>query len=368
MVFLAAVAAMILVQGVALLPTPLEKAVSSGQVDPEELKPGEGEVVLAPGIPKDQLPDYTVEDFQYVSTQGNLKQWRLVANKANMFNSLRVVHAQKIRALLFNPTGEPTVVTGREAKYFVDERDLEVFGDVVTQFPDGFSTKSEYLRYQPGPRIIQIPETYAVHGESDEDGDSDQTLDFDSMGMHYPMNANEVLLPRNVKAIMRQGSKKTDSNVGVEDETEIRSDKCIMDRNAHIAHFTMYPERPVDKRFVRITQPELFAKSRKADLHYGDFKDVVNYLTATEDVLMEEVDPETEELRYSTGGRADFDSRKKLVILSEFPQVYQDDDTITGDVILMHRETGMVEVEHGNAFNSGTENKPKEKKPAKPSK
>jgi LPS export ABC transporter protein LptC len=342
----------ILIQGIAFMPTPLERPFAVAQVDPEELKPKQNEAVLAPGVPKDQIPDYTVEDFEYISTQGNQKQWRLVAKKANMFNNLRVVHAQQIVAYLFNPGSEPTVVTGKEAKYFVDDRDLEVFGDVVSKFPDGFSTRSEYLRYQPKDRLIRIPEKYAVHGESTGE-ESDQTLDFDSLGMIYPMKENEVLLPRSVRAIMKQGQKKTESNKGVEDETEIRSDRCVMNRNKNIAYFTMYPTRPVAERFVRITQPDLFAKSRKADLHYGNFSDVVHYMTAREDVLLQEVDPDTQELRYATGGRADFDSRKKLVILSEFPQVYQDSDTLVGDVILMHRDTGIVEVEHGNAFNAG---------------
>jgi LPS export ABC transporter protein LptC len=340
------------VQGVAFMPSPLERPFAAAHIDPEELKPKQSEIILAPGIPKDRIPDYTVEEFEYISTQGNQKQWRLVAKKANMFSDLRLVHAQEIVAYLFNPGSEPTVVTGKEAKYFVDDRDLEVFGDVVSKFPDGFSTRSEYLRYQPKDRLIQIPEKYAVHGES-TGSDTDQTLEFESLGMTYPMKKNEVTLHRSVKAILRQGKKTTESNRGVEDETEIRSDRCIMDRDQNIAHFSMYPSRPVNQRFVRITQPDLFAKSRRADLHYGNFQDVVHYMTALEDVLIQEVDPETQELRYATGGRADFDSRKKLVILSDFPQVYQDNDTLVGDVILMHRDTGVVEVEHGNAFNSG---------------
>ncbi len=338
------------------MPSTLEKPFVAGQIDPEELKPNAQEEVLAPGIPKDQIPEYTVEKFEYVSAQGGVRQWRLVAEKAYMFNSLRVMHSRKITAYLFNPDSEPTIVTGKEAKYFLDDRDLEIYGDVVTQFPDGFSTKSEYLRYRPGPRRVQIPEKYWVHGEGDEDGESDQTLEFDSLGMDYPMNDNHVLLPKNVKAIMRQAKKRDATNKGVQSSTEIRSDQCVIDRNTNIAHFTMYASRPLAEKFVKITQPDLFAKSRRADLSYGDFTDVVHYLTAWEDVLIRETSTEAKSLQYGTGGRADFDSKKELVILTQFPQVYQDSDTLVGDVILMHRDTGIVEVEHGNAFSSG-ENK-----------
>jgi LPS export ABC transporter protein LptC len=347
-------------QTLALMPTPLERPLSVSYIEPDTLKPRSEESTLAPGIPRDQIPEYTVDQFEFVSTQAGERQWKMVAEKAHMFNSLSVMHARQVVVYLYNPDSEPTVVTGLEAKYFLDDRDLEVFGKVRTQFPDGFSTYSEYMRYRPGPRRVLIPESYLVQGRTDESDSSDQTLDFDSMGMDYPMNENQVYLPKQVKAIMRQGKSKTSSNQGVESVTEIRSDQCVINRTTSIAHFSMYPGRPAQSRFVRITQPDLYARSRKADLRFGSFKDVLHYLTAFEDVFIQETDPEAEGLQYATGGQADFDSKKKIILLTEFPQVYQDDDTLVGDVILMHRETGIVEVDYGNAYTTGKTDEPTE--------
>jgi len=58
-------------------------------------------------------------------------------------------------------------------------------------------------------------------------------------------------------------------------------------------------------------------------------------------------------MKYATGGRADFDSHKNVIVLTEYPQVYQDEDTVTGDKILLHRDTDIIEVEHSNAFSQG---------------
>jgi hypothetical protein len=76
-------------------------------------------------------------------------------------------------------------------------------------------------------------------------------------------------------------------------------------------------------------------------------------LTAYDDVLIKETGSTDHTLRYATGGQADFDTNRDVIVLSKFPQAYQDQDTVTGDIILMHRETDVIEIEHSNAFSGG---------------
>jgi hypothetical protein len=163
----------------------------------------------------------------------------------------------------------------------------------------------------------------------------------------------------------RVGAKK-DSNAGVPDRTVIDSDHCLIDREQRIAHFTMNPSRPLDTRFVHINEPTLFARSRRADLNYGESSTTLQYLIAYEDVLVKEKtkkpekseknnpQPEQPVLRYATGGHADFDTRRDVIILTEFPQAYQGGDTVTGDRIVVHRDSDIVEVEHSNSFSQGS--------------
>jgi LPS export ABC transporter protein LptC len=342
---------LVLIQGVLLMPSTLERPSTVQQIDPEILKP-KGPAPIAPGVPTDQVPDYVVETFEFVSTVNGQKQWKLIAEKAYMYNSLRLVHTKNIKAFLYNPGTEPTIVTGKEAKYMLEDRNLEVFGDVLSKFPDGFHTESQYLHYTPNPRTITIPEKFTVTGESEPETPESQTLWFRSLGMNYPMDVNRIHLLKSVEAIMRGGKKRNEANAGVADETKIKSDQCTIERNDSIAHFTMYSNRPLKERFVQITQPNLFTKGRRADIRYGDLSGFVHYMTVFEDAFIQELkDPK--ELRYGTGGRADFDSKKNLVRLSDYPQVYQDHDTLVGDVIIMHRDTDIVEVENGNGYSTG---------------
>jgi LPS export ABC transporter protein LptC len=299
---------------------------------------------LATGIPTGRIPDYSVEDFRYVSSRGSDKLWRLVANQAFLYNKENIVHARTVEANLYDPEGKVTVVTGREAKYFMNKRDLEVFGKVKAVFPDGFELHSEYLRYRPQERKVEIPTKYAVRGKGKQSPVQD--FEFTSLGMDFAMADSRIELPESVVFLMEKAP-------GTHaDHTKIESDHCVILRNSQIAHFTMSPSRPLDKRFVYITKPTLISRGRRADLNYGDLSKILQYLVVTDDVLIKETG-KRESLRYATGGKAAFDTKRDVIVLSDFPQVYQDNDTVTGEVIVVHRDSDIVEVEQSNAYSQG---------------
>ncbi len=367
--FLLGIAGLIIMQIVALSPKNLEQNDDrkSEAITESELLPNQdSESILATGIPKNKVPDYTVEGFDYVSTQSGHKQWKLIAKKAFLYQKERMVHARDVTAYLYDADDKITVVRGKEAKYFMNQKDLEVFGDVKTKFPDGFMTESEYLKYRPQTKKIDIPVAYHVKGfgdESDSENSSEQKMEFESNGLSFAMGDSQIVLPQAVVVTMYKGSPSSSSKgqatAGVAEKTTIKSDHCIIYRNDQLAHFTMYEKRPLKDRFVEITQPGMFAKSRRTDLRYGDLAQVLQYLTAYEDVYIREVPKSKDEAsRYGTGGRADFDTRRNVIILKEFPQVYQDNDTVTGDIIVVHRDTDIVEVEHSNAYSEGEKQEP----------
>lgn len=324
-----------------LSPSAVEEGGKKTGLDPEVFIP-EKNRTLATGIPKDKVPDYTVEKFSYISTQGPEKEWKLDSNQAYLFNHEKLVHAKKVKVFLYDSQGKITVVTGKEAKYVMGDKNLEIYGDVKTVFPDGFELNSNYLHYRPLEKSISIPVREPVQGRG-------KKISFQSQGLEFEMKKGEILLPQSARV-------STESPSG--EKTSIESDRCLILRKEQTAHFMMHSYRPLASRFIQINQPSLVVRARKVDLHYGDASQLLNYLIAYEDVLIQEVRSEKKELtasklKYATSGRASFDRKKNLITLTEFPQVYQDNDTVTGDVILLHWDTDVVEVEHSNAFSQG---------------
>ncbi|MFL5812184.1 MAG: hypothetical protein ACJ763_01290 [Bdellovibrionia bacterium] len=386
---LAGVVSAIIMQIVALSPNTVEESRdSSAPIEADALLPKE-KVTLAPGIPKGQVPEYTVDQFNYVSTHESVRDWNLIAATAYFYNSARMVHARTVKAYLFDPDGKITVVTGQEAKYSMaavntattgakpspvpasaasgkaaaaNDRDLEIFGDVVTTFPDGFEVRSEYMRYRPDQRTVEIPVQYQASGRGkDANG---QILSFKSRGMFYSRKAEEIILPYDVKVtVENQGTK---SGVpGKPDSTMIESDRCVINREQKLASFTMSPTRSIQERFVRVSQPTLFSKGRRGELNYGDTNratpgsKIVHRVALYNDVLVKETVPPEQRglkegpLRYATAGQANFEGTQDIVVLTKFPQVYENEDTVTGDRIILHRDSDVVEVEHSNSYSAG---------------
>lgn len=378
---LAGVVSAIVMQIVALSPNSVEESRdTSAPVEPETLLPKETGT-LAPGIPKGQVPEYTVDQFNYVSTHESVRDWNLIASTAYFYNSAGIVHARTVKAYLFDPDGKITVVTGQEAKYIMvqpsgtaaqstppkaasagkpgspstNDRDLEVFGNVVTTFPDGFEVHSEYMRYRPDQRTVEIPAKYLATGRGkDTNG---QILSFKSQGMYYSRKSEQISLPRDVEVtVEKQDLGKTTASRSSSDKTVIDSDRCVISREEKLATFTMFPERPIKDRYVRVTQPTMFSKGRRGELNYGDHSEpgsrMVHKVALFDDVLVKET-AKNGPLRYATAGQANFEGTQDIVVLTKFPQVYENQDTVTGDKIILHRDSDVVEVEHSNSYSAG---------------
>ncbi|MGE0616624.1 MAG: LPS export ABC transporter periplasmic protein LptC [Bacteriovoracia bacterium] len=360
LLLVASLALFVVVEIVILSPSTLDEPSTWGfrpTLNPQDAIThlGVNDETLAPGIPKGKIPDYTLKDFSYAANQGVQKMWRLQAKNAVMFQKEQLVHSRQVMAHLYNAGDEPTIVTGKEAKYFSNQRDLEVFGDVTTVFPDGFTLYSQYILYHPDTRKIEIPPNQPVRGEGISD--EEKTLSFTSEGMDFSMEKNHIVLPKHVRLKMKRNVPRTANTQGVADDTTIEADRCEIDRIARTADFSMDRRRPIAERFVKTRQEKLLVYSRTGQLNYGEFSTQLNYMKAFDDVLIYDTSvrdrKNSEGAKYATCGQADFDTRKNIIILRKFPQVYQNSDTVTGETILIHKETDIVEVDHSNAYSEG---------------
>lgn len=84
-------------------------------------------------------------------------------------------------------------------------------------------------------------------------------------------------------------------------------------------------------------------------MRYRKFSEAPSYMRAEEDVTIREREDES---KYATCGQADFDRERDVIYLMDFPQVYQGQDTVTGDRIVLHRSSDVVEVSRSNAYSA----------------
>lgn len=312
---------------------------------------------LAPGIPQSKVPDYTIDGFNYISAQAGVQQWKLIAKKARFYMKDNMVYATEIIATIYDTPESTTVIVGKEARYRMDDRNLEIYGDVDTQFADGFQLKGDYLQYYPTTRTIYIPTRYFVRGIGPYQGG--QRIHFTSQGIRFDMQNNQIRLLKDVDF-------RFEKQPPSEEYTRVVSDYCDVDRAQSLAKYRMLESRPLSERFVEVTQKGLYVRGRTVDMNYSGQDTPLEYMVAKTDVFFQETEgvqmdhdePVLEAgnpavVRYGTCDHAHFHAKKNIIRLSEFPQVYQNNDTVTGDVIIINRNTDIVEVKHSNAFSQG---------------
>jgi hypothetical protein len=359
----AGVGVVIILQIVAFSPQRLEEEGAPVAIDAESLRPNYTDSFVSPTIPADRVPEYTMEGFQEVSIRAGTKQWLLQADRAFFYQTDGIVHARDVHADLYDAQGKITVVTSKEAKYFMESRNLELFGDVKTVYPTGLETVSPYMLYQAGTKDLSIPIAYPMEGHSVPSPKDPyaERYDFRSKGMHYSGIEDRVELLSDVDVRVVKPDPKKATEV-----TTIDSDRATIDRKKDIIRFSMLEARPADLRFVKITQPGMTSRSRRAEFRINANPRKLRSVRALDDVKIEERPKIADDAsvaerrrakgmkpRYATAGIAEFDSQKNLIILRDYPQVYQDRDTLTGETIIVHRDSDLVEVDQSNAFSEG---------------
>jgi len=348
----------IFIQILAFSPIRLEADAPPPEMSEEELMPVAKDSPFLSTVPKDRVPEYSVEGFQYVSLAGGVKQWKIQADHAFFYQKEGIAHTLVVKAIVYDKDGKETHVKGDEAKYFFSTGDLEVFGNVVTTFTDGLKTKSQYMKYTGLTRNVDIPISYVVEGWSDPTANKD-TLEFEAFGMNYQNSTQKAELLSQVKVFAKRDLGKP----GGPEKTTIVSDRAVVDRNRSLVRFFMADQPGKKIRLIGIDQPGMKCEARRAEFQYGAKEKQLRTVRALEEVKIEEVPQMTTDYknnprakaplkRYATAGLAVFDTIKNLIILRDFPQVYQDRDTITGEVIILHRLSNLVEVEQSNAIST----------------
>jgi LPS export ABC transporter protein LptC len=334
----------VLIQLVAFLPNRLE--TPSQSIPESALIEDPTRPILATAIPKNLVPSYSADDWTFVSVREGVKEWLIRADRAYVYTDQNVIHAVGVHTEIFDADGKITKIDSLEGQYFTNSKSLEAFGNVVATFPDGFQILSEYMKYDSVPsRFITVPASHLVVGQGK---DPANLMHFQGMGMTYDMNGEIATLLTQARVTSTEN--KTNGRA-----TEVTSDTARVMRKDQKIFFELFEENSKKPNsWVKIQQPDLVTRSRLAELRYGDGPQKIQGMIAEKEVTIQEIDPETlAPTRYSTSGRAIFESADDTIKLKEFPQVYQGNDTIVGDTVIVHRGKDLVEVENSNAFSEG---------------
>ncbi len=95
-----------------------------------------------------ELPDSEVEDFTVTETDSGLTQWTLFAKRASTFTAKDLVTARTVRIDFFDDVGKKSSeLVAHEGELYQRSRDMVARGKVVLQTVEGWTMRTEELRF-----------------------------------------------------------------------------------------------------------------------------------------------------------------------------------------------------------------------------
>ncbi len=280
--------------------------------------------ILPVGIPKDVTPAYSLRNFDFFITSENQPQLKITAKKSNFYSEEALVHARESTVTLQNGA----IVDSKEILYNAPKAEVRFFGEVVISMPDGAVIRTDYMKANLRPFLtLFIPKENAISGLREDSGGR---IEFKAFGLTYSDQADKVV----------QLSSKVE--LKIRDTQQIQSDLASLNFRANRLNFKMDEQKNFDRQFVQVHQTNLEMKSRVLEVQLKG--SALEKISALNDVTIRE------KSFYSTCGKAVFHERQNKIELSEFPQVYQQSDTITGDLIIYSRNDDSIEVKQSNAI------------------
>jgi lipopolysaccharide transport protein LptA len=292
-------------------------------------------------VPQGIVPSYSLKDSIMYTSNGTKPNFKLVASRSNFYQAQQIIHALEVLVTF----DDGTTVKANEGVFFTEKNQANFYGAVHTVFANGATLDSERATafMKPVTKIVIPNDVLATGMKADENS----ITHFTAYGLEYVDESPKVLKLFSKVHVWIENDKVTD----------IYSDRARYAYEDGFLNFEMNENRPLYEQFVLANQIDLNMKSRTLEMQLDDDQ-ALDKITARGDVWTKDFhDPE--KITTSTSGVGIYDQQKNDITLTEFPQVYQDGDTITGDVIIDHRNTDQIEVKESNAiYNNG---KPKTK-------
>jgi lipopolysaccharide transport protein LptA len=294
---------------------------------------------LAKSVPTEIAPSYSIRAMDFYSSQNDQPAFRMLSRKSNLYQTQELIHSRDARLEL--PDG--TWIEAKEMAMWQNQDLSHLYGNVVVWLPSGMTLRTEYAEIRSKPKLqINIPMTEKVIGHQEAPG----RLDFESHGMTYSEAEQEEIQLLSHVTVRIQG----------EPTTQVNSDFALYQPVRDLLQFQMEERRPIDQQFVQVKQPDLKIRSRSLEIQLIPAKtkgqsqgQSIDLITALGDVNIDDRhDPKHPAT--GTSGKGLFYPKLNEIVLTDFPQVYQDGDTITGDQIIFNRNRDIIEVKQSNAI------------------
>ncbi|SMC26629.1 LPS export ABC transporter protein LptC [Desulfacinum hydrothermale DSM 13146] len=105
----------------------------------------------APVVPDSEM---RLTQMEYTEVQEGRQVWRLKAREAKYFQESQKTHLQDVHVEIYLEDGRTVVLESREGMLYAGTKDIELWGHVKAQVPQGYVVLTERARYRHADRQI----------------------------------------------------------------------------------------------------------------------------------------------------------------------------------------------------------------------
>lgn len=136
--------------------------------------------------------DVSLKKVRYTETSEGIRKWTLVADGVEYWRDEEVSRLENIEITFYrHDSGNDVLLTARQGKFHVDDREVEVWGDVVLQTEEGMTFRSDRAFYSDQKSQISSQEKVNLEFEG---------MDIDAIGMRYNLETRRLKLLSEVDA------------------------------------------------------------------------------------------------------------------------------------------------------------------------
>lgn len=142
------------------------------------------------------IPDLKIEGVHLTRAVAGKMEWELRARSADFFREEGVTRLDAPKVVFFGNGDKRIELTGSKGEVFNNTNDLAVSGDVRIVSSNGYTLRSDFLRYYSEKKIVTTESKVFMNGKG---------IDMEGAGMVADIERELIFIKKGVKAVLSTG-------------------------------------------------------------------------------------------------------------------------------------------------------------------
>jgi LPS export ABC transporter protein LptC len=136
--------------------------------------------------------DVELKKIHVVEKKKSRKEWELEADTTEVFNQEKTTLLQCVKLKFYPKNQKELTVLAKNGKFNNETKNMEVYGDVVVSSEEGYSLKTDSLKWVSNKRVIETDDPVVI---------TNRGLKIKGKGLFSEIDKHSLMIKSDVKAV-----------------------------------------------------------------------------------------------------------------------------------------------------------------------